>query len=100
MVLCAQVLSAVQPPYSVAFAQWLLRHMVASGMRRKRETQQTHGSTELLRGFAQACQALLAASRGGGAAAPVGASGGAPGAGGARLSVSAREQAGLNEMAK
>jgi hypothetical protein len=49
-----QILSSTSPPYSPTFAQWLVRHMSASGMKRKH----AQGTGDLLRSFASACLAM------------------------------------------
>ncbi len=85
----AQVLASISPPYSVPMAQWLLHHMVTSGIRRKRETKETLGSMELLRAFAVTALAMGAAGPGGARAA----------AGTPRLVIGPKEQALLSELA-
>mmetsp|Transcript_10122 Transcript_10122/g.21655 ORF Transcript_10122/g.21655 Transcript_10122/m.21655 type:complete len:648 (+) Transcript_10122:87-2030(+) len=54
--LILQVLAVLGPPYSPAFAAWLLQHMAASGIRRGREVQRRSGV--LLQEFANVCASI------------------------------------------
>lgn len=54
----SQILALLEPPYSQPFAAWLLRHMLASGVRRGRDGHRGSRNAGLLESFAVSVSAM------------------------------------------